>query len=578
MRAAWHSGCATLICAAALVALAPSARAQDVAPPQAPENAPAPVRATAPVPMPAQPQVPAPDSPVPSFAELEAAGATIGTIRIVNDDIFDLSNPKENNALFRLANKLHIQTRPGVIERSLLLKPGEPLSVRLIDETERLLRANRFLYDVRLRPTAYHDGVPDIEVHTRDTWSLDPGVSFSRSGGSNTSSISLREYNLLGTGVALSYGRTNNVDRSGNELQLQYDHAFDGWTALSYSRTSNNDGKREAASVLRPFYALDARWAAGASVSKDDRIDSLYAAGAISSQYRLREDLAEVFGGWSQGLIDGWTQRYSLGLSSRDDAYRLDPGRIAPAQLPADQKLVAPFVRYEVIEDRFQKLTNRNQMGRPEFFAFGFASTLQLGRALRSLGSNENAWLYSGTVSDGFSPVPGQDLLVKASFSGQYGAAGVRRQGLGGSARYYLQLNEHWLLYGSLAADALKNPDPSDLLTLGGDSGLRGYPLRYQSGERRALFTLEARVYTDPYLFQLFRIGGAAFYDVGRAWGGANQNLLNPGWLGNVGFGLRIFSVRAAFGNVLHLDVATPLNRDPNIKSTQFLVKTRASF
>ena len=60
------------------------------------------------------------DTPVPSFAELEAAGATIGEIRIVNADIFDLDDPKENNALFRLANKLHIQTRAGVIKRSLL--------------------------------------------------------------------------------------------------------------------------------------------------------------------------------------------------------------------------------------------------------------------------------------------------------------------------------------------------------------------------------------------------------------------------------------------------------------------------
>jgi len=40
--------------------------------------------------------------PILSFRELEAAGAIIGEIRINNQNIFDLDDPKENNALFRL--------------------------------------------------------------------------------------------------------------------------------------------------------------------------------------------------------------------------------------------------------------------------------------------------------------------------------------------------------------------------------------------------------------------------------------------------------------------------------------------
>ena len=95
-----------------------------------------------------------------------------------------------------------------MIERQLLFKSGEPVSVRLIEETERLLRSNRYLYDVQFRPVAVHDGVVDIEVVTRDTWSLDPGFSAGRSGGANTSGFKLREYNLLGTGTSISLGRS----------------------------------------------------------------------------------------------------------------------------------------------------------------------------------------------------------------------------------------------------------------------------------------------------------------------------------------------------------------------------------
>ena len=118
------------------------------------------------------------------------------------------------------------------------------------------------------------------------------------------------------------------------------------------------------------------------------------------------------------------------------------------------------------------------------------------------------------------------------------------------------------------------NPYPGDQLLLGGDNGLRGYPLRYQSGDRLALISLEERVYTDWYPFRLLRVGGAVFYDGGRAWSGPNESTINPGWLNDVGFGLRFFSVRSAFGNVVHVDFAFPLDADPGIRSFQFLVKT----
>jgi len=516
--------------------------------------------------------------PLPSFAELEAQGARIGEIRIAARDIFDLSDPQEDKLLFRWANKLHIGTRPGVIERALLFNRGEPVSVRLIEETERVLRTNRYLYDVRIRPVAVHDGVVDIEVETRDTWSLDPGASVGRSGGTNSSGINLHEYNLLGSGVAVSFGRSKNVDRTSNEFEIANERAFGGWTSLRYSHANNSDGRREAASIAQPFYALDARWAAGVSASRDDRIESIYRAGVVDSQFRHRSNTAEVFGGLSAGRVDGWVQRYSIGLSQQDDTYALEPGLVAPAQLPADQKLVAPFVRYELIEDRYQVLRNRNQIERPETFALGLASTVQLGRASTGLGSTLNAWLYSGSISRGFEPVNGHTLTASAGLSGQYALGTVRRQQLGAKLQYYLPQSDHWLFYAAVAGDRLTHPGVTDELVLGGDNGLRGYPLRYQSGHRRALFTIEERAYSDLYLFRLFRVGGAAFVDVGRAWGGDTTNTLKPGWLSDAGFGLRIFSVRSAFSNVLHLDVAFPIDPDVNVKKVQFLVKTRASF
>ena len=517
---------------------------------------------------------------IPSLTDLQSAGAVIGEIRIRNENIFDMNDPKENNFLYRTANWLHIRTRASVIERQLLFKRGEPLSVRLIEETERILRSNHYLYDVSITPVAYHDGVADLEVKTRDTWTLAPGVSFSRSGGANSQSVDFKEYNLFGTGTYIGLARTSDADRSGTLFQIVNNNALGTRSSVDFFNANYDDGHRRSVSLQHPFYALDTRWAAGVSALQDDRIESAFRSGVIVGQYRHKQDSREVFGGWSRGLVDGWTHRYSLGLIYQAEHYGIDPALVPPTQLPFDQSLTSPFLRYEVIEDDYEKAKNRDLIGRPEYFAMGLQSRFQLGRSLPALGSTRQLWSYSATVSDGFVINKKDALLASMSLSGQYGYGRGENEFLGANARYYRRQDERSLFYIGISGDIAQDPNKSDQLLLGGDNGLRGYPLRYQSGDKRVLLTVEERLYSDWYPFRLFRVGAAVFYDVGRAWGSqASTNpARNQGWLNDAGLGLRILSARSAFGNTLHLDFAFPLNPDPSIKGVQFLVKTKTSF
>ena len=522
-------------------------------------------------------QAPA-QSGLPSFAELEAAGATVGEIRVVPLEIFDTNDPAENYALFRLANRLHIPTREGVIRRAILFQTGEPVSVRLIEETERLLRSNRYLYDVSLRPVALRDGVVDIEVTTRDTWSLSVGAGVATSGGESSSNVEFTENNLFGTGATLGFKRSNDVDRSSTELEYANNRAFGTWTSVAASHASNSDGSRNAVSVVRPFYALDARWTAGFRASSDDRIDPLYQAAEIASEYRLTQSQAEVFGGWSNGLVDGWVRRHTLGWSASRTRYAAEPGLVAPVQLPEDRRRMGPYWRYDLIEDRIERELNRNLIGRPEFFQLGLLASLQVNWDGKAFGSDRDALRFSAAISRGFAPRAGETLIARAAWSGELLRDGVGSQFLSTGAQYYRPQTRYRLFYASAEAGWLTRPGPTDQLLLGGDNGLRGYPLRYQSGARRVLLTAEQRFYTDVYLWRLFRLGGAAFVDVGRAWGGVLPNTANPGWLSNVGFGLRIVSERSSFGTVVHVDVAMPLNRAGEISKAQLLVKAKRSF
>ena len=518
---------------------------------------------------------------IPSFAELEAAGAVIGEVRIDNGNIFDPANEKENGILYRAANAIHIRTRAAVVRRQLLFKPGERVSVRLIEETERLMRSNRIFYDVGIVPVGYHDGVVDIEVRTRDTWTLEPGASASRAGGVNKTGFTLRDTNAFGTGILIGASRSSDADRSAITYKISQPHAFDGWTAIDYSHSQLSDGQSNAISIVRPFYAMDTRWAAGFSASTDTRIDSVFKDAKKVSQDRHRQETAEAFGGWSEGLVDGWTQRYSVGLSYlKDTFYKVEPDVPPPPDpFPPDQTLAAPFFRYELVQDDYEKVKNRDLIERPEYFAMGTQASARLGRALTGLGSTQNLWLYSASASDGFRLPSNSVLLGSTTISGQTGYGPLDRYTAGGSIRFYGHPDDRTLTFVSLSGSVAKL-DPKNLanqLVLGGDTGLRGYPRNYQTGDRLVLLNVEERVYTDWYPFRLIRVGGAAFFDSGRAWDGPGESLSSARWLSNVGFGLRFLSTRSSFGNVLHVDLAFPLNRDPNIKSFQFLVQTKLS-
>jgi hypothetical protein len=68
------------------------------------------------------------------------------------------------------------------------------------------------------------------------------------------------------------------------------------------------------------------------------------------------------------------------------------------------------------------------------------------------------------------------------------------------------------------------------------------------------------------------------FADAGRVGGRDPRATLSRGMLYDVGAGLRLSSPRSSGRSVVHIDLAFPLNRDPNIDRAQLVVETRASF
>ena len=516
--------------------------------------------------------------PIPAPAELEARGAVIGDVRIVVGDVFDTSIPGESGWLYRAANKLHIETNHSVIRGQLLFEPGDPYRHRLLLESERILRANDYLYDATIVPVAFDGRAVDLEVRTRDVWTLNPGINFSRSGGSNEFGIQIEESNLLGTGQRVELEWDSDVDRDSVTFSFSDPHFRHGFNRLAVVYSDADDGDTKYFSFDRPFYALDTRRAAGVVLSNSLRNDPRYALGEKIGEFEHRDEVYELRGGWSDGLVDGWAKRWTYGVTYERDRFAPDPSEPLGGPLPEDRELSYPWLGFEVVEDSYQERQNQDQIRRTEDVLVGFRAGGRLGIAVEGAGSDRDAVVMSAYVQNGADLSPGDSLFGLASVSGRLEGGEVVNGVLSGEARYYRATSKRSKFFAAVSGAVAEKLDEEYQLLLGGDNGLRGYPLRYQAGTARALLTLEQRYYTDWYPFRLVHVGGAAFFDMGRTWGRDVTGLESMGLLKDVGIGLRLGSSRSSFGNVVHIDLAFPLDGNGDIDDVQLLVETKGSF
>lgn len=517
---------------------------------------------------------------MPTPAELEALRARVGSITIEVEDIFDPGKPGEDALPYRLANDLHLRTRVEAVRSQLLFGEAQPYSRQRIAETERLLRSRRYLFDAWIEPACYHpeDRSVDLYVRVRDVWSLNPGISFNRKGGSNRTGVEIEDEDFLGRGelVSVSWGR--NVDRSTMLLVYEDPQLLGSWWQGRFAYSDNSDGSLGDVAVGRPFYSLDTRWSAGSRITTGGRVDSRYRRGHVLDSFDESTDRYELYGGTSEGLRDGWARRWLAGVRHERSRFGILPEQDLVAALPRDRDLLYPWIGLELVEDDFATVHDQDQLARTEDVQYGREMHAELGLAAPAWGADRTAAMLAFRGKAGRRLGESQSLFLAGDVSGRWEPDGLRDTLLQAEARYYHRESPHALFFASLRGAEAINPDLDHQLLLGGDNGLRGYPLRYQSGTASVLASVEQRFYTDWYPLRLFHVGAAVFADAGRTWGRDVAGEAPLGWLSDVGVGLRIGNARSGLGNVLHVDVAAPLARQPGIASVQFLVETRHSF
>jgi len=517
--------------------------------------------------------------PLPDDIELEHQHARIGRISIQVDDVFE---HELRAKAYQLVNALHIATRSDTISEQLLFHSGDIYQRRVLDETERLLRAQRYLNAASIEPVSYNsDNTVDVIVRVHEVWTLSPGFSFGRKGGANSTNVELEDSNFLGLGKHVAIARSGDTDRSAWRLSYADPNLLGSWWQLSAGHAQLSDGSDTSLSITRPFESLDARHSFRVAGVDTRSEDAHYVLGLPVDRFETHREAFEIGGGISDGVIAGRALRYLGGFRYQSRDFSAVAG--APqTTLPTDRVLSYPWLGVEWLEDEYIETHNLDQIGRTEDVYLGRKAHVEIGAASTAFGATRDAMLANGEFQAGLKFGEDHYAIGTLGFNGRYEGGEIRNALVDLGFRYYLRQSQYSVLFASLNTAKAMRLDPEEQLLLGGDNGLRGYPLRFQAGTARALFTLEERFYTNWQPFKLANVGAAVFFDAGRMWGDDPVAGAPVGWVKDVGVGLRLGNARTGLGNVLHIDLAFPLDRDKavgrTIDSMQLLIETSRSF
>lgn len=496
----------------------------------------------------------------------EHSGKIIGEIVFENHNVFDETDEAEDNWLYRSLNKWHIHTRVDVVAAQLLFEVGDALNPSDISESERLLRRREYLAGAYIVLHEVCDDSVNITVYTQDSWTTEPQISFGHSGGETSSGFALSEGNILGTGNSVVIGYRKDADRSGISYHLSSPHFLNSRMEATIGYSDNSDGEDSIIDLAYPFYSLKTPQAYGLRSERLTQVESIRSQGEIVNQYRHRIERHQIYFGRAVNLPSTNTHRLLIGIANEKDQFSYTDTTVG--LVPEESDLAYPWVEYQFIENQFAVYHNLDQIQRTEDVAIGKDLSLRVGYGGESkLGPVTR---FIGQYSDVLAVSDEHIVRLSADVNGrEYRDAGdMDSTTVGAEVAYYRLLDRNNRWFTRFRYDFGYDLQDHEKLTVGGTEGVRGYPLDFQTGKQRYIFSLERRYFSDIHLFNLVRLGGVVFFDAGRAW---DEEVASASeHLSNVGLGLRISSTKAKIGHIVHVDVAFPTARKQNADSVQF--------
>ena len=521
----------------------------------------------------------------PTFAENksckpnETNAFVVKDLKVVSNPIFDES-AEDTFFLHNWANTLHVITKPVVIKERLTFDEGEEVSPDDIVEAEAILRSLRYLANAEITPDYdCQNKTVSMQVETFDNWSLIPTFSFSRSGGENRSLIGVREDNLLGLGIRTNLRYREDEQRSGYQMSFSSIFPWIRHTNIALALEDNDDGEVVSFALDKPFYFLDTNTRFRVAANFTEETEDIFQNGNTRNSLLIDRETATLAYGWKLSSDNESTKRLTIGLTHQEAkfGFALDSPSIDPVLLPENRDFEIAWLNWEYFERNIVVMEDVYLINQPEDINLGWQLNARLGLEIDAQDSGPG--LHSRIrVNKGLS-LGNTLLMFETQYQGITNADVADFNRLDTRVEYFYRsspLIGFYARYNSTLSGSQFLDQP---IFIDDENGVRGFPTQYQQGDHRYSATAEIRWYTDWSVYQLFEVGFATFYDIGRAHGGPLAALNeDQDRLASVGLGARIYSNKASDSGVLHINFAKPIGDGDNIDSWEWSAGLRRSF
>jgi len=520
-------------------------------------------------------------------------GKTVGRIYVINQNVFS-----KHDWYFQLLNIFHWTTRGYILEREVLLRPGQRYDQGLVEETIRNIQnppgiviggkaygSPELSSVVVLVPIASSvPGQVDLLLVTRDIWSLRFNTNYEYQGNALTLfESSLSENNLFGWRKYLSFGFSFDQGKyyygptyfdpniHGTRLTLYAAARF-----YTSRETGNYEGNSQIVSLRYPLYSLASRWGAAVDVvhqnavarsfrGNDIRLVDLSATPDVEMlPYEYRRRIVSVDGSAVRSFGTAVIQRVSAGylVDRRSSEVLPDfPGDAATAQLflrqwaPLNEQRSEPYLRYEMFTPRYIVLRDLNTFDLRENKQLGPFFRLRVSEGMPELGADFRALGLDAT--GGYAVGPAGSYLSLSAIAGARYRHDVGRwidQEAGGTFYGATPLVDRlFRIVAGVTVESKRADTTNTQFAIGGSTGLRGYAIGEFLGTSALIGHIEIRTASVSTIFAQ-RFGGLVFYDVGHA----APSLADLDLRNDVGLGLRWLAPQFN-STVLRFDWAVPL-------------------
>lgn len=485
----------------------------------------------------------------------------IGKITVRTLDVYTAGEASRGR-FYRAADRLHIETKQSVIEQFLLFREGDEYRPERLEETERNLRALRFLKSASVVASPPHDGVVDVTVTTQDAWSISPETQGGSKGGSSTYGLNLSDGNVFGYAKDISVGWDKGADRTRSAIEYNDPSFFAPYWNAKLRFSTNSDGYEHKAVIKRPFFSFATPWAADFAYDDFRQQDKLYNGGLQIDQFGQRHRLATVGIGRSLDPNDEMANRITAGVRVVQDDFFRGTADEAFTPPPDDRQFRYVFVRYDRVGNDFLKLNFVNKDLRYEDFNLGRQFSAEAAVSPAAFGLDRNTGFARLSLADGRRV--SDDGFVLPIISAETRLDSGPQNAIARSSVMFVHRSDVGDYPRTLVARATAvtgwRLDRDTQFFADGITGLRGYRMHTFEGSRAVIVNVEERFYLGREILQVASPGIVAFADFGNAFNGGLSEALRV--KSDVGIGLRMGLPRTP-KNLLRLDLAYALNRDP---------------